>query len=41
VAEAEALHAGKRMMVSQVRVTEGGRRLFVFGTVSCILISAE
>jgi len=40
-AEAEALHAGKRLMVAQVRVTDGENRLCAFGTVSCFVGSGE
>jgi uncharacterized protein (TIGR00369 family) len=40
-AEAEALHAGKRVMVAQVRVTDGENRLCAFGTVSCFVASGE
>ncbi len=38
-AEAEALHAGKKIMVAQVRVTDGENRLCAFGTVSCFVAS--
>ena len=40
-AEAEALHAGKRLMVAQVRVTDGENRLCAFGTVSCFVPAGE
>lgn len=41
VAEAETLHAGKRVMVAQVRVTDGENRLCAFGTVSCFVPAGE
>jgi len=41
LAEAEALHAGKRVMVAQVRVADSEGRLCAFGTVSCFVASAE
>ncbi|MFH0872348.1 MAG: PaaI family thioesterase [bacterium] len=37
LAEAEALHAGKRVMVAQVKVMDGEGRLCAFGTVSCLV----
>jgi uncharacterized protein (TIGR00369 family) len=41
VAEAKALHAGKKVMVAQVRVTDGEGRLCAFGTVTCFVASGE
>lgn len=40
LAEAEVLHAGKRVMVAQVRVTDSESRLSAFGTVSCFVLSS-
>jgi len=40
IGEAEALHAGKRVMVAQVRVTDDEGQLSAFGTVSCFVVSS-
>jgi len=40
LAEAESLHAGRRVMVAQVRVTDPEGQLCAFGTVSCFVHSS-
>jgi uncharacterized protein (TIGR00369 family) len=39
LAEAEALHPGKKVMVAEVRVTDGEGRLCALGIVSCFVAS--
>ena len=38
-AEAEVLHAGRKVMVAQVRVTDSEGGLCAFGTVTCFVVS--
>lgn len=41
LAEAEALHPGRRVMVAEVRVRDSEGRLCALGTVSCFVASPE
>lgn len=41
LAEAETLHAGKSVMIAQVRVTDQEGKLCAFGTVSCFVVRKE